>query len=77
MSGTISSDDAQKLLEDRVKFKLYAAKQHLDRLKKYQTKPRKHMRSSEIRVKTEMEIDCFLANIIGAKDSLLVQINQN
>jgi len=42
MSGTISSDDAQKLLEDRVKFKLYAAKQHLDRLKKYQTKPRKH-----------------------------------
>ena len=34
------------------------------------------MRSSEIRVKTEMEIDCFLANIIGAKDSLLVQINQ-
>ena len=23
-----------------------------------------------------MEIDCFLANIIGAKDSLLVQINQ-
>jgi hypothetical protein len=33
-------------------------------------------RSSEIRVKTEMEINCFLAHIIGAEDSLLVQINQ-
>ena len=29
------------------------------------------MRSSEIRIKAEMEIDCFLAHIIGAKDSLL------
>lgn len=71
MSGAISSDDAQKLLEDRVKFKLYAAERHLDELKNIKQSHGSIIRSSEIRIKAEMEIDCFLAHIIGAKDSLL------
>ena len=75
MSGTISSEDAQKLLGDRVKFKLYAAERHLDELKNIKQSQGSIMRSSEIKVRTEMEIDCFLAHIISAKDSLLVEIN--
>jgi hypothetical protein len=69
------SADAQKLLEDRIKFKLRAAKQHLNELKNIKQKHGSIMGPAEIRVKTEMEIDCFLAHVIGAKDSLLVQIN--
>jgi hypothetical protein len=75
MSIIISSDHAQKLLEDRVKFKLYAAEQHLNELKNIKQKYGSIMGPPEIRIKTELEIDCFLAQIIGAKDSLLVQIN--
>jgi hypothetical protein len=65
----------EELLNDRVKFKLYAAEQHLNQLKNIKEKYGSIMRSTKIRIQTEMEIDCFLAHIIGAKDSLLVQIN--
>jgi hypothetical protein len=75
MSTNISSDDAQMLLDDRVKFKIYAAEQHLNELKNIKQRHGSIMGPPEIRVKTEMALDCFLAHVIGAKDSLLVQIN--
>src|SRR6185312_13898611 len=75
MDSDISSEHAQQLLEDRVKFKLYAAEQHLNELKNIKQKHGSIRKSPEILVKAEMEIDCFLAHIMGARDSLLVEIN--
>jgi hypothetical protein len=62
----------KELLEDRIKFKLYAAEQHLIKLKEIE---KEHNSMLKDRVNTEMEIDCFFAQTIGAKDSLLVLIN--
>jgi hypothetical protein len=76
LSG-ISSGDSLNLLENRVDFKLYAAEQHLNELKNIQLNHGTIMSTPEIRIKTEMEIDCFLASIMGALDSLLVQINRD
>jgi hypothetical protein len=67
----------EELLNDRVNFKLYAAEQHLNQLKDIKQKYGHIMGSTKIRIQTEMEIDCFLAHVIGAKDSLLVQINDD
>ncbi len=61
------------MLEDRIKFKLYAAEQHLKKLKEID---KKHDIILKDRVNAEMEIDCFFAELIGAKDSLLIYINE-
>ena len=63
-----------ELLSDRVNFKLFAAEQHLSRLRDIEKNYGGIM--GRRRVYAEMEIDCFFAQIIGAKDSLLVQINE-
>lgn len=63
-----------ELLSNRVNFKLFAAEQHLNRLKDIENNYGGIMGNR--RIYAEMEIDCFIAQIIGAKDSLLVQINQ-
>jgi hypothetical protein len=76
LSG-ISSGDSLNLLENRVDFKLYAAEQHLNELKNIRLKHGTIMGTPEIRIKTEMEIDCFLASVMGALDSLFVQINRD
>jgi hypothetical protein len=57
-----SFSECLELLKGRVKFKLYAAEQHLNELKNIKQKHGSIRRSSEIMVKTEMEIDCFLAH---------------
>lgn len=67
--------DGVDLLSDRVNFKLYAAERHLQTLKKLQ-KESGNLAGSGTRISAEIEIDCFLAQIIGAKDSLLFQINK-
>lgn len=62
------------LLLDRVEFKIFAAQQHLTNLQEIQSKPEE---SHEIHplIQMEMEIDCFLSQILGTLDCLLVLIN--
>jgi hypothetical protein len=68
----LTSKEEEELLKDRVRFKLHAAAEHLNKLKEID---HKHGNINNLRVQSEMEIDCFLAHIIGAKDALLVEVN--
>ncbi len=69
--NTSSSSSSLKLLHDRVEFKLYAAEQHLDRLKEIGD----DIAKDNARFEVEMEIDCFLSYLVGAVNSLLFEIN--
>ena len=69
-----ATNSENELLSDRVNFKLFAAEQHLNKLREIEKNYGGIMGNR--RVYAEMEIDCFFAQIIGAKDSLLVQINE-
>jgi len=64
----------KRLLDDRVEFKLYAAEQHLNRLKEIENAYGDIARD-DVRLEVEMEIDCFLSQAVGTLDSLLFQIN--
>ena len=63
------------LLSDRVEFKLYAAEYHLNNLKSIAAE-HGDIAKDAIRIDVELEIDCFLAELIGAVDALLIQINE-
>ena len=69
-----SYDNPIYLLNDRVSFRLYAAEQHLIKLKEIERLHGDIARES-VRLAVEMEIDCFLFQIVGAVDSLLYLIN--
>lgn len=73
VSNEGSNDDntTSKLLHDRVEFKIYAAEQHLNRLKEIGD----GITKDSARIEVEMEIECFLSQLIGAVDSLLFEIN--
>ena len=64
----------KRLLNDRVEFKLYAAEQHLNRLKEIEN-AYGDIAKYNARIEVEMEVDCFLSQLIGAVESLLFQIN--
>ena len=64
----------KRLLNDRVDFKLYAAEQHLNRLKEIEN-AYGDIAKYNARIEVEMEVDCFLSQLVGAVDSLLYQIN--
>jgi hypothetical protein len=64
----------KRVLDDRVEFKLYAAEQHLNRLKEIE-KAYGDIAKYNVRIEVEMEVDCFLSQLVGAVDSLLFQIN--
>jgi hypothetical protein len=64
----------KRLLNDRVEFKLYAAEQHLNRLKEIEN-ANGDIAKYNARIEVEMEVDCFLSQLVGAVDSLLYQIN--
>ena len=64
----------KRLLNDRVEFKLYAAEQHLNRLKEIEN-AYGDIAKYNARIEVEMEVDCFLSQLVGAVDSLLYQIN--
>lgn len=66
----------EELLSNRTKFKLYAAKQHLKNLKDIENTCNSLVSSPEIRIQTEIALDCFLNSLIGAKESLLFTINR-
>jgi hypothetical protein len=69
-----SQNRATELLDDRVKFKLFAAEYHLSRLEDIERRTGSLV--SNERIQAEVEIDGFLCEIIGAKDALLQEINQ-
>jgi hypothetical protein len=64
----------KRLLNDRVEFKLYAAEQHLNRLREIEN-AYGDIAKYNARIEVEMEVDCFLSQLVGAVDSLLFQIN--
>ena len=64
----------KRLLNDRVEFKLYAAEQHLNRLKEIEN-AYGDIAKYNARIEVEMEVDCFLSQLVGAVDSLFYQIN--
>ncbi|MGC1131364.1 MAG: Cthe_2314 family HEPN domain-containing protein [Nitrososphaeraceae archaeon] len=70
----IGADHVKKLLGDRIEFKLWAAQRHFDKLEKIEKSYGGIM--GENRVYAEDELDCYFAQIIGAKDSLLMLINE-
>src|SRR2546421_683441 len=65
---------ADQLSNDRVVFRLNAAERHLGNLKEIE-RLRGGIANDQDRIDVEVEIDCFLFQIIGAVDSLLFQIN--
>ncbi len=66
----------KRLLNDRVEFKLYAAEQHLNRLKEIEN-AYGDIAKYNARIEVEMEADCFVSQLLGAVHSLLLQINDN
>jgi hypothetical protein len=60
---------------DRPSLKLYAAKQHLDRLRELHNN-KGSIVASEARLQAEIEIDEFFYQLVSAKDALLQEINR-
>lgn len=69
-----SNNDLNGILLDRVKLKIYAAEHHLNNIILLEHKL-SDISIPGIQVEVEVEIDCFLAQIIAAIDALLIQIN--
>src|SRR5919206_1710179 len=74
-AATNEDDGLSIFLSDRPRFKLYSAGRHLSNLKSLEQKYGS-IAAIQAKMQAEMEIDGFLAQIIGAVDSLLVQINE-
>ena len=70
----LEDNEVSKLLEDRIEFKLWSAKKHLDKLVKIESKYGGIMGIN--RIYAEDELDCYFAQIIGARDALLMLINE-
>lgn len=62
------------LLFDRVEFKIFAAEKHLNNLKEIELKfP--NIEKINAAIQMELEIDCFLAQLLGSLECLLLLIN--
>lgn len=70
----IEENEVSKLLGDRIEFKLWSAKKHLDKLVKIENNYGGIMGKN--RIYAEDELDCYFAQIIGARDALLMLINE-
>lgn len=70
----MASNFESSLLTDRVNFKLFAAQMHLNKLKEIKI-DQLNADKVDPRVPLELEIDCFLSQILGAVDCLLMLIN--
>lgn len=64
----------RQLLDDRIEFKLYASKYHLDQLKKIESEEG-GIGIDKNRIMTEILLDGFFGEIIGAKDALLYLVD--
>lgn len=70
----MSSKFDSNLLLDRVEFKLFAAEKHLNNLKEFELNfP--NIEKNDVAIQMELEIDCFLAQLLGSLDCLLLLIN--
>jgi hypothetical protein len=67
-------EDFSGLHIDRISFKIYSCKLHLNNLKDFESKY-KDLLSSDVRTSIEIEIDSFISQMIGTVDSLLYKIN--
>jgi hypothetical protein len=71
-----SSSPYPNPLNNRLNFKLNAAKIHLETLKRLEdASPGKNLASYKDRMHVEMEIDEFLYHLVGVKDALFQEIN--
>lgn len=64
----------RQLLDDRIAFKLFASKYHLDQLKKIEAEEG-GIAIDKNRIMTEILLDGFFGEIIGAKDALLYLVD--
>jgi hypothetical protein len=71
--GEIEEEQVRKLLGDRIEFKLWAAQRHLEKLNEIENAYEGI--AGKYKIYAEDELDCFFAQIIGARDSLLILIN--
>lgn len=70
----MTSKNDSDLLLNRVEFKIFAANEHLNKMQEFQSNHPDEQRIGPA-LKSEMEIDCFLAQLLGALDCLLILIN--
>jgi hypothetical protein len=70
----LEDNEVSKLLDDRIEFKLWSAKKHLDKLVKIENNYGGIMGKN--RIYAEDELDCYFAQIINARDALLMLINE-
>ena len=70
----LEDNEVSKLLGDRIRFKLWSAQKHLDKLVKIENNYGGIMGKN--RIYAEDELDCYFAQIIGARDALLMLINE-
>lgn len=71
----MSSPSSIDLLEDRIKFKFHAAKEHLKNLETLESKGGIN-KNPDARVRSEIEIEGLLAQLVGVIDALLARINK-
>jgi hypothetical protein len=70
----LEDNEVSKLLGDKIQFKLWSAKKHLDKLVKIENNYGGLMGKN--RIYAEDELDCYFVQIIGARDALLMLINE-
>jgi hypothetical protein len=70
----LEDSEVSKLLGDRIQFKLWSAQKHLDKLVKIENNYGGIM--GKHRIYAEDELDCYFAQITGARDALLMLINE-
>ena len=70
----MTSKNDSDLPFDRVEFKILAANEHLKKMQEFQSNHPDAQRIGPA-LKSEMEIDCFLAQLLGSLDCLLILIN--
>jgi len=70
----MASNFDSSLLTDRVRFKLFAAQMHLNKLQEINI-DQLIVDKVDPSIPLELEIDCFLSQILGAVDCLLMLIN--
>jgi hypothetical protein len=71
----MSTSFAMYLLQDRVKFKFYAAEKHLNYLKDMEAKGETPS-SADVRVKWEIIVQDLLFHLVGTIDAILSRINK-
>lgn len=72
---SLTNEQIRRILNDRVQFKIYASEQHLNRLNKIAGVFGDNVKDAA-RMEVEIDVDCFLSQLVGAVDSLLFQINE-